>query len=66
MCQPDTGVFGQYWVEETGEPFVDFRTNHKCKNFEDLRDWVMKNQISKEFAKTARVVPGDVILDHIP
>lgn len=66
MCQPDTGVFGQYWVEEIEEPFVDFRTNHMCKNVEDMIGWVLENQVSEEFAKTAKVVPGDVILDQIP
>ena len=65
MCQPDTGVLGQYWVEDVG-PFVDFRTKHKCKNFEELRDWVMDHQVSEEFAARAKVTAGDVILEHIP
>ncbi|KAK8137366.1 hypothetical protein PG984_005306 [Apiospora sp. TS-2023a] len=80
MCQPDTGVFGQYWVaatngsgswsgEDLGErPFVDFHTTHRCKNFEELRDWVVGHQISAEFKATAKLErrPGDRLLPGIP
>ncbi|KAK7952896.1 tat pathway signal sequence [Apiospora saccharicola] len=80
MCQPDTGVFGQYWVaatnasgswsgEDLGErPFVDFHTTHRCKNFEELRDWVVEHQISANLKRAAKLErrPGDRVLPGIP
>jgi Mycotoxin biosynthesis protein UstYa len=68
MCQPDTGIFGQFWVNEINGPFVDFHTKHKCKNFEDMRGWVDSHQVSEDFLKIAKVVqrPGDIALDTIP
>ncbi|KAH8652299.1 hypothetical protein BX600DRAFT_516350 [Xylariales sp. PMI_506] len=40
MCNADTGVLGQVWVDPTSpQAFPDFLTQHKCKNFEDIRRW---------------------------
>jgi hypothetical protein len=68
MCQPDTGVFGQYWVKELNGTFVDFNTVHKCKNFEEIRDWVVQHQVSKEFLATAQMEEreDDVWLEKMP
>lgn len=68
MCQPDTGVFGQYWIAETNALFVDFNTEHKCKNFEELRDWAVSHQVDpKKFrGLEVRQRPGDIVLDTIP
>lgn len=40
MCNADTGVLGQVWYNKN-EPqaFPDFKTEHKCKNFEAIRRW---------------------------
>lgn len=67
MCQPGTGVFGAYFIEDIGEPFVDFNTKHKCKNFDDLRDWVMEHQMTVEEFEQGKVLqrPGDVVLSTI-
>lgn len=53
MCTFDTGMFGQWWVKDIG-PFVDFNTEHRCKNFDDLRDWVRARV--EEHAATGRMV----------
>lgn len=68
MCQPDTGVFGAYFVEDIGEPFVDFNTKHKCKNFDELKDWVTEHQMTVEEFEQGTVLqrPGDVVLPTIP
>ncbi|ETN46244.1 uncharacterized protein HMPREF1541_00428 [Cyphellophora europaea CBS 101466] len=68
MCQPDTQVFGQYWIGDTDNAFVDFNTRHRCKNFWALKDWVTEHQMSEEMAAVAKVVrrPGDIVLEHIP
>ncbi len=40
MCQPDTGVMGQIWWDpDEPKAFVDFNTEHKCRNFEGIRRW---------------------------
>jgi hypothetical protein len=68
MCQPDTGVFGSYWVKSVDGVFVDFNTEHKCKNFGELRDWVGRHQVDEKKLGLLEVVkrPGDLVLDDIP
>lgn len=49
MCTVDTGVIGQVWIyPENPEPFVDLNTNHKCKNFDEIRDWAKANQLPED------------------
>lgn len=46
MCTLDVGVFGQVWLyPENPEPFVDFNTQHRCRNFEQIRQWAEKHQL---------------------
>lgn len=59
MCTVDTGVVGQVWIyPESPEPHVDFESDHKCKNFEDIRQWVQKNQIPEHVPEDFLVQPG--------
>jgi hypothetical protein len=45
MCNVDTGVLGQRWVDgEQPYGFPDFQTTHKCKNYDDVRQWAEKLQ----------------------
>ncbi|KAL1594458.1 hypothetical protein SLS60_010218 [Paraconiothyrium brasiliense] len=48
MCTVDIGVLGQVWYQPEGkspEPFVDFNTVHKCRNFQDVRAWAEEHQL---------------------
>ncbi|KAF2767049.1 hypothetical protein EJ03DRAFT_241786, partial [Teratosphaeria nubilosa] len=45
MCTFDTSILGQWWVADTHRPFLDFNTEHRCKNFEDLAQWVKDHQL---------------------
>lgn len=65
MCTFDTSVFGQWWVEEVG-PFVDFNTQHLCKNFDVMRDWVRGHQISHDGTDLVEFRKGDTMLATIP
>lgn len=48
MCNVDTGVLGQVWYDqEDPTAFPDFNTKHTCKNYEDIRIWAEKNQVSR-------------------
>ncbi|KAL4734936.1 hypothetical protein BDV11DRAFT_212378 [Aspergillus similis] len=46
MCTIDVGVLGQVWIHpDHPSPFVDFNTEHVCRNFEDIRAWAERNQL---------------------
>ncbi|KAL4981978.1 hypothetical protein BDW68DRAFT_182986 [Aspergillus falconensis] len=46
MCTIDVGVLGQIWIHpENPRPFVDFNTEHVCRNFEDIRAWAESHQL---------------------
>jgi len=46
MCTVDIGVLGQVWWDPSfPKPFVDFNTQHVCRNFEDVREWAEKRQL---------------------
>lgn len=45
MCNVDTGVLGQVWVNpEKPAAFPDFNTQHKCKNYDAVRQWAGAHQ----------------------
>ncbi|KAL3488371.1 hypothetical protein BJX62DRAFT_179584 [Aspergillus germanicus] len=55
MCTIDKGVLGQVWLyPDHPSPFVDFNTEHRCQNFEDIRIWAERNQLPEE-------TPGDFL-----
>ncbi|EAW15448.1 oxidase ustYa family protein [Aspergillus fischeri NRRL 181] len=69
MCTIDTGVLGQVWIHpDHPEAYVDFNTEHQCKNFEAIRQYAEKNQlpaqIPKDFLEPPK--PGDRVYDEIP
>ncbi|KAH9215776.1 hypothetical protein DL95DRAFT_388397 [Leptodontidium sp. 2 PMI_412] len=69
MCTPDTGLLGQiWWDREYPQAFVDFNTEHKCKDFEGIRRWAEERQIPEEtpedFLRPPQV--GDFIYESIP
>ncbi|CAI7675679.1 unnamed protein product [Penicillium manginii] len=69
MCTVDTGVVGQIWIyPENPEPYVDFETHHKCKNFEDIRQWVEKSQLPEKppWDFLVHPGPGDRIYKEMP
>lgn len=52
MCVPDVGVLGQVWWQSETEaqpiPFVDFNTEHRCRNYEGVRQWAKEHQLPPE------------------
>jgi hypothetical protein len=69
MCTADTGLLGQVWWDvNQPKAFVDFNTDHKCKNFDAIRQWAQERQISEtvpfDFLKPPRV--GDTIYETLP
>ncbi|KAL4779836.1 hypothetical protein BJX76DRAFT_351455 [Aspergillus varians] len=69
MCTIDVGVLGQVWVHpDRPSAFVDFNTEHQCRNFEDIRAWAERNQLPadtpRDFLQPPRV--GDRVYSEIP
>ena len=64
MCTADYGVLGQWWVKDVG-PFVDFNTKHKCKNFDDIREWAKRHQVNEDEIRI-KFREGDTVLPSIP
>lgn len=71
MCTVDTGVLGQIWIyPESPEPYVDFNTQHRCKNFDDVRRWAEVNQLPldppSDFLELEPPKEGDRIYSEMP
>ncbi|KAF2670220.1 hypothetical protein BT63DRAFT_424170 [Microthyrium microscopicum] len=70
MCTADTGVLGQvWWNTEKPTPFVDFNTEHRCKNFDVLRQWAEKHQLPEadgHLPKDYLEPPAGVVYPEIP
>ncbi|KAL4868448.1 hypothetical protein BDV12DRAFT_185958 [Aspergillus spectabilis] len=69
MCTTDVGVLGQVWIHpDDPSPFVDFNTEHRCRNFENIREWAERNQLPEDtppdFLKPPGV--GDRVLSEVP
>lgn len=58
MCSVDVGVMGQIWYDqEEALPFVDFNTQHKCRNFDEIREWARVRQAPEETPDDYLVTP---------
>lgn len=70
MCSMDFGVFGSVWVRNNTHlrPFVDFNTEHVCRNFDDIRAWAEVRQIPEDPPDDFIEEPGEdvKILDEFP
>ena len=69
MCTPDTGLLGQVWWDPSyPKAFVDFNTEHRCKNFDAIREWARERQIPEEVEEDFLQPPveGDRIYEEIP
>ncbi|KAN0103283.1 protein of unknown function (DUF3328) domain containing protein [Hyaloscypha variabilis] len=69
MCTPDTGLLGQVWWDKAApKAFVDFNTEHKCKNYDAIKEWARVRQlpagVPDDFLKPPRI--GDTVYDAIP
>lgn len=71
MCIVDIGVLGQVWIHPAApEPYVDFNTYHKCRNFEEIRQWAKMRQmppadeVPNDWLEPPKV--GDTIYDEMP
>ncbi|KAJ5281326.1 hypothetical protein N7478_006698 [Penicillium angulare] len=68
MCTVDTGLLGQVWIyPDNPEPYHDFSSQHKCKNFEKIRRWAQINQLPEDLPTDFLApMPGDTIYQEMP
>ncbi|KAG2059409.1 hypothetical protein BDR06DRAFT_724979 [Suillus hirtellus] len=45
MCRADTTMISWYWVQGETTPYPNFNTRHRCRNFDKIWDWSIKNSI---------------------
>ncbi len=49
MCTVDIGVLGQvWWNRDQPTAYPDFNTQHKCRNFEEVRQWAFEHQAPED------------------
>ncbi|KAF2159758.1 hypothetical protein M409DRAFT_37860 [Zasmidium cellare ATCC 36951] len=72
MCTVDIGVLGQVWYKNEGDEypkaFVDFNTNHVCRNYDDIRKWAEDRQLPDDVPEDYLQPPnpGDRIYNGVP
>ena len=69
MCTADIAVLGQvWWNKEEPTAYPDFNTAHKCKNFDDVRQWAKEHQAPAEVPQDYLKPPAslDVVYETIP
>ena len=62
MCNGDVGVVTNSWVIEFDDAYPDFNSWHKCRKFEPLLEYHIRNRVGVE----AKRRPEDPILPHPP
>ena len=58
-CDADVGIITYNWVEVRDQPWPNFNTMHKCRNFDAVYDWGVKHAAKfsgNEITKTAGIV----------
>lgn len=45
LCQATSDVYTHMWTDGVEHPFPDFSVDHKCRDFESLKDWHDKNAV---------------------
>jgi hypothetical protein len=69
MCTVDIGVLGQvWWNKKNPTPYPDFNTQHKCRNFELVRQWAEEHQAPEDVPKDFIAMPKDLkyVMETLP
>ncbi|KAF4609846.1 hypothetical protein G7Y89_g15777 [Cudoniella acicularis] len=66
MCDADAGILTYVWVKDHPAPFPDFSVQHKCRDFNALKDWVTEHQIFTTKEHGIQRMPGAHDLDTPP
>lgn len=68
MCTADIGVLPYVRIKGQDRAYPDFpAAPHMCRNFDDIRSWVVDAQVAGLEPKLLHnVETGDIVLDEIP
>jgi len=68
MCTIDVGVLGQVWWNPSApRAYPDFNTQHKCRNFDAVRQWAEAHQAPLDVPEDYLVPPGpEDVLETMP
>ena len=47
MCTANTDVYTHFWTDTLETPFPDFNINHKCRDFEAIKEWQNENAVDE-------------------
>ena len=66
ICNADTGLQPFVWVGDPPHPFPDFSREHKCKNFDAIRESARRRQ--EKSLENMNVLPhnGALIIKEAP
>ncbi|KAH8694008.1 hypothetical protein BGW36DRAFT_430031 [Talaromyces proteolyticus] len=53
QCQGDVGIVTSSWVAGFPDPYPDFNSWHKCRNFKPLNDYTQQHLLSGHITKTS-------------
>ena len=62
-------MLGQiWWNEKAPQAFPDFNTQHKCRNFDAIRQWAKEHQAPEEVPSNYLLPPTDevIVYSEIP
>lgn len=59
MCTATTDPILHYWVDISEEPFPNFDDTHKCRDFDTILDWQMKNSVDMGYFRERIRKPRD-------
>ncbi|KAI1192459.1 hypothetical protein F5X97DRAFT_329620 [Nemania serpens] len=66
MCDADAGILTYVWVKGHPAPFPDFSVQHKCRDFDALKDWVTEHQVFTTEEHGIERLPGSHDLENPP
>jgi len=66
MCDADAGILTYVWVKGHPAPFPDFSVQHKCRDFNSLKKWVVDRQLYTNEVDGIERLPGAQELDTPP
>jgi len=66
MCSADLHLIVYDWVEQVHYPWPDFGTDHMCRDYERVHDWVKSRVTKTERADGLLERPVNAVLKPVP
>ncbi|OGM44990.1 hypothetical protein ABOM_005775 [Aspergillus bombycis] len=66
MCDPDVGMVTYVWAKGWKQPFPDFNTIHKCRDYSKVLEWARRNYVHGRDVADIERAPGALERDTRP